>query len=95
MPGDVLLLGCTGYTGFLIARYLSLHPQRPFFRLGLAARSQDKLDAIQRLEPSLLNATTHIIDVYNLAQLSEVIPQYKVVINAVSKYNVCGTAVVR
>ena len=43
---DLAVFGATGFTGRQAARYLAAHPERESYRFALAARSQEKLEAL-------------------------------------------------
>jgi short subunit dehydrogenase-like uncharacterized protein len=94
----------TGFTGKLITRYLSTHPQRTSFTFSLAARSRSKLDDLLT-ELSLTSsgsaapdsATVGVlqVDVTNFDQLEAAVRTARVVINTVGPYWRWGTPVVR
>ncbi|KAH7883385.1 Saccharopine dehydrogenase-domain-containing protein [Phlebopus sp. FC_14] len=93
---DILLLGATGYTGRLIARYLASHPQRSAFTFGLAARSESKLRTlVHEYSPSFTDVPIFVVDVENSTEIDQVVQQARVVINAVGPYSRWGTPVVR
>ena len=95
---DILILGATGFTGKLIARYLVNHPQRPSsqFTLSLGGRSREKLNEVAISLGSTANSDS--IVVVNLSDYSSVesaVVGAKVVINAVGPYWKFGDNVVR
>ncbi|KIJ66143.1 hypothetical protein HYDPIDRAFT_110317 [Hydnomerulius pinastri MD-312] len=93
---DVLLLGATGYTGRLIARYLATHPQRTSFTFGLAARSDSKLKALVHENSDLLiDVPLFVVDVTNSDDIDKAVQQTRVVINTVGPYWRWGTPVVQ
>jgi len=92
---DILLLGATGYTGRLIARYLATHPQRTAFSFGLAARSDSKLKALLHEYGDLAQVPTFVVDVANANDVDGLVQRARVIINAVGPYWRWGTPVVR
>ncbi|KAG8220493.1 Saccharopine dehydrogenase-domain-containing protein [Butyriboletus roseoflavus] len=92
---DILLLGATGYTGRLIARYLATHPQQTAFSFGLAARSDSKLKALIHEYEGLADVPTFVVDVTNASDVDGVVQRARVIINAVGTYWRWGTPVVR
>ncbi|CCM04780.1 uncharacterized protein FIBRA_06971 [Fibroporia radiculosa] len=92
---DILVLGATGYTGRLIARYLAHHPQRSTFSLALGARSEAKLEALKR-DLTLDDSVALIqVDVSNRLEVEQAIRNAKVVVSAVGPYWTWGVNVVR
>ena len=91
---DILLLGATGFTGTLITRYLSTHPQRHLFTFAIGARSRSKLDAlVQKLDvPSSVQLVQ--VDVTDKHQVEEAVKSTRVIINTVGPYWKWGTPVV-
>jgi len=93
---DLLILGATGYTGRLITRYLSEHPQRSGFTFAVGARSRAKLTSLLE-NLGLLNDDTiglvHV-DVTRPAEVEEAVKSTRVVINTVGPYWYWGTPVV-
>ncbi|KAF9234190.1 Saccharopine dehydrogenase-domain-containing protein [Melanogaster broomeanus] len=93
---DILLLGATGYTGRLIARYLATHPQRHAFTFALAARSDSKLKAlVHEYQEYLADVPTFVVDITENEDLDRVVERARVVINTVGPYWCWGTPVVR
>ncbi|KAH0828998.1 Saccharopine dehydrogenase-domain-containing protein [Lanmaoa asiatica] len=91
---DVLLLGATGYTGRLIARYLATHPQRAAFSFGLAARSDSKLKALVYEYGDLVDVPTFVVDATNVHDVDRVIQRARIIINTIGPYWRWGTPVV-
>lgn len=92
---DILVLGATGYTGGLVTRYLSTHPQHSQFTLALGARSPQKLKKlVQQLS---LPASVKVVqvDVTKEDEIETAVKQTRVVINTVGPYWLWGTPVVR
>lgn len=93
---DILVLGATGFTGNLITRYLSVHPQRSQFSLALAARSPKKVKAlVEKLNLSESSVKLVQVDVTNEADVERAVRSTRVVINTVGPYWLWGTPVVR
>ena len=93
---DILVLGATGFTGKLITRYLSAHPQRPQFSLALGARSPKKLKTLVN-DLNLLESSVKLVqvDVNNEGDVERAVRSTRVVINTVGPYWFWGTPVVR
>ncbi|KAL6305121.1 Saccharopine dehydrogenase-domain-containing protein [Sparassis latifolia] len=92
---DILLLGATGYTGRLIARYLCNHPQRATFTLAVAGRSKVRLESLKTSVALDDRVELLQIDVAKPEELDAAVEGVKVVINAVGPYWRWGTEVVR
>ncbi|KAF8888266.1 Saccharopine dehydrogenase-domain-containing protein [Infundibulicybe gibba] len=90
---DILILGATGFTGKLITRYLTSHPERRQYSFSIAARDPSKLASLAS-EARLPSDAIHIIDTTNVEQLTNLIARFKVVINAIGHYYASGTAIV-
>lgn len=88
---DILVLGATGYSGRLTARYLSQHPQRSSFTLAVAGRSRSKLDALE-LDAGV---QVFVVDVTDETAVEELVKQFKVIANTVGPYWRWGTPVVK
>jgi short subunit dehydrogenase-like uncharacterized protein len=95
---DILILGATGFTGKLIARYLANHPQRASkpFTLTLGGRSRDKLNEVV----GEIGLVTHsysvaVVDLSDYSAVESAVTRAKVVINAVGPYWKFGEHVVR
>lgn len=93
---DVLVLGATGFTGRLITRYLSVHPQRNAFTFAVGARSPAKLQTL--LEDLNLHKDSRIstvqVDVTSQPDVERAVKTTRVVINTVGPYWRWGTPVV-
>ncbi|KAF5363351.1 hypothetical protein D9756_000263 [Leucocoprinus leucothites] len=93
---DLLVLGATGFTGRLITRYLSVHPQRSGFTFAVGARSSPKLKAL--LEDLNLQNDDTIglvqVDVTKPVEIEKAVKSTRVVINTVGPYWRWGTPVV-
>lgn len=92
---DILLLGATGYTGALITRYLSAHPQRSQFTLALGARSPQKLNKLIEDLDLPKSVKTVQVDVTKPDEVEAAVKGARVVINTVGPYWLWGTPVVR
>lgn len=93
---DILLLGATGFTGGLIARYLSFHSQRTQFTLAFGGRSERKLAQVVK-SLGLTNNDVGLVqvDVSNENDVEQVVKSARVVINAIGPYWSYGTPTVR
>ncbi|KAF9562971.1 hypothetical protein CPC08DRAFT_662407 [Agrocybe pediades] len=92
---DILVLGATGFTGGLITRYLSSHPQREHFTLAVGARSPQKLQKLIQ-EHSLPSSVKIVkVDVTKDDEIEAAVRGTRVVINTVGPYWTWGTPVVR
>ncbi|KDR76288.1 hypothetical protein GALMADRAFT_473621 [Galerina marginata CBS 339.88] len=92
---DILVLGATGFTGRLITRYLSAHPQRPKFTLAIGARSPSKLQKLVQ-DLSLPSSVKLVqVDVTREEEVEVAVRGARVVINTVGPYWLWGTPVVR
>ena len=93
---DIFVLGATGFTGNLITRYLSAHPQRSQFSLALGARSPKKLKAlVNKLNLSESSVKLVQVDVTDEGDVERAVRSTRVVINTVGPYWLWGTPVVR
>ena len=93
---DILVLGATGFTGNLITRYLSAHPQRSQFSLALGARSPNKLKSlVEKLNLSESSVKLVKVDVTDEGDVERAVRSTRVVINTVGPYWLWGTPVVR
>ncbi|KAJ7750095.1 Saccharopine dehydrogenase-domain-containing protein [Mycena maculata] len=92
---DVLLLGATGFTGRLVAKYLSTHRDGSSFNLTLAARSKSRLDTLAS-ELGLDSAVRlQVVDVTHPEQVDAVVAGATVVISTVGPFWTWGTPVVQ
>lgn len=97
---DILILGATGFTGKLIARYLANHPQRTSspapFTLALGGRSREKLNKVATsLGLSTNSDSIVVVDLSAYASVESAVVRAKVVINAIGPYWKFGDYVVR
>lgn len=94
---DVVLYGATGYTGGLVAEYLTQVAMRENLRWALAGRCMDKLEHVRQnlpfkeaqAIPDLLLADSH--DAASMVHLAR---QTQVVISTVGPYKLLGEALV-
>ncbi|KZT05450.1 NAD(P)-binding protein [Laetiporus sulphureus 93-53] len=92
---DILVLGATGFTGRLITRHLVNHPERTSFTLGLAGRSESKLEELKRSLGLDQSVKLYQIDVTERNQIEDAVKSAKVIISAVGPYWRLGAEVVR
>lgn len=95
---DVLVLGATGFTGRLTARYLSTHPDflDRKFTFALGGRSPQKLAKVAAELGVDETAVPHVhVDVLDSAQVTQAVQGARVVINAVGPYWRWGKLVVK
>ncbi|MEX2193980.1 MAG: saccharopine dehydrogenase NADP-binding domain-containing protein [Thermoleophilaceae bacterium] len=88
-PHDIVLFGCTGFTGELAAEYLARHAP-PDTRWALAGRNQAKLEALRerlaQTTPACGELTLLQADAGDPASLREVAESTRVVITTVGPY---------
>ncbi len=88
---DLILLGATGFTGGLVAKYLATNAPSDA-RIALAGRSQEKLDRVaETLDRSV---ETMVVDVTNPQSVRTMAEATKVVITTVGPYIFYGEPVV-
>lgn len=95
---DILILGATGFTGQLIARYLVNHPQRASspFTIALGGRSRDKLNKVATsLGLSTDAGSIVVVDLSDYSTVERAVVRARVVINAIGPYWKFGDYVVR
>jgi short subunit dehydrogenase-like uncharacterized protein len=88
---DILVLGATGFTGKLVVRYLSTHPDYtstpPKFSFGLAGRSLSKLSKLaDELSLPEHSVPRVVVDTASPAQIDAAILSTRVVINVVGPF---------
>lgn len=90
---DIILFGATGFTGQLIAQYLSLHANAENIRWAVAGRNHEKL---KQLELPKGGSTPGMIiaDVEDLESLRKMATQTAVLMNAAGPFNWYGRQVV-
>ena len=95
---DILILGATGFTGGLIARYLVNHPQLTSspFTLALGGRSRAKLNKVAiSLGLSTKSDSIMVVNLSDYPSVESAVVRAKVVINAIGPYWKFGDYVVR
>jgi saccharopine dehydrogenase (NAD+, L-glutamate forming) len=88
---DIVLLGATGFTGALIARYLATHAP-PTVRIGLAGRNRAKLEAVRDGTGSAHDLVT--VDATDATALRDLTARCRVLVTTVGPYIVHGDPVV-
>ena len=90
---DIILFGATGFTGQLIARYLSEHAGDEQVRWAIAGRDKEKLlmvrDSLKGVLPEII-----VADIKDNSSLIGMTSQTKIVMNAVGPFNWYGRNVV-
>ncbi|MGX6447279.1 saccharopine dehydrogenase family protein [Patulibacter sp. S7RM1-6] len=96
-PYDLVLLGCTGFTGGLTAEYLAQHAPADL-RWALAGRSRPKLEALRDRLRDLADRPGEIdlleADLTDRSSLDRVAGQAKVLVTTVGPYALHGEPVV-
>ena len=92
-PFDVVLWGCTGFTGQLVARYFANRVAKrvPSLKWALAGRSLDKL---QNLADSLGGVDVLVADVQAQADVDKVAASTRVVLSTAGPFALYGTPLV-
>ena len=92
----ILVLGATGFTGRLIVRYLSSHPQYAEARISLALGGRDltKLEQVARTLELQDNVELVKVDLTVKDEVEEAVTKAKVIINAVGPYWLYGMHIV-
>lgn len=88
---DLVLFGATGFTGKLVAEYLSSHAQG--VKWAIAGRNREKLEAVKR-ELGLGEVPILIGDSSDASSLKEIVRQTRVVCTTVGPYSLYGTPLV-
>lgn len=92
-PFDLILFGATGFTGHLIARYLSEHADTEQITWAIAGRNADKLQAVRADMPGSKPEVV-VADVNDPHSLRRMAGQTRVLMNAVGPFNRYGRGVV-
>ncbi|KZV89417.1 hypothetical protein EXIGLDRAFT_771765 [Exidia glandulosa HHB12029] len=93
---DILVLGATGFTGKLIVKYLSSHPEKSTFRLGVTVRSKIKGDALlAQLGLAEDSVTVRELDVADSTVVEAAVARTKVIINTVGPFWKHSTPVIK
>ena len=90
---DLVLFGATGFTGKLVAEYLSTHPEATKLHWAIAGRNEAKLEAVRA---SLGGAAPSIIvaDTGDPASITAMVESARVVISSAGPYSKLGGDVV-
>ena len=100
---DIVVLGATGFTGYLAARHLALTygaPSRTSVQWAIAGRSKDKLELVrQRLANELGNDELLKVDIIECdtsvpSTLPKLVQQTRVVATTAGPYTLYGSSVV-
>jgi len=95
---DVVLLGPTGFTGVLTARYMAKNCAG--LKWAIAGRSQKKLDALKKDlakllgDEKLLKLETIVVDLSDVSTLPTLVKDTRVLMTAVGPFNETGSPVV-
>jgi len=91
---DIILFGATGFTGKLVAKYLSSHANTENITWAIAGRDEEKLIAVSNTlsanKPSIITA-----DINDGLSLRTMVSQTKILMNTVGPFNVYGKDVVK
>lgn len=91
---DIILFGATGFTGQLVAKYLSEHAGKEQIKWAIAGRDQEKLlkvlESLEGNRPEVITA-----DIQDGLSLREMTAQTAVLMNAVGPFNWYGRNVVK
>lgn len=91
---DIVLFGASGFTGSLIALYLSKHAQKEHISWAIAGRNKDALmslvDKISDIKPEII-----LSDIHDESSLRRMTAQTKILINTVGPFNSYGKNVVK
>jgi short subunit dehydrogenase-like uncharacterized protein len=94
-PFDIVVFGASGYTGRLVAEYLTTEYGGTDLTWAMAGRSLDKLASI-RTEMGISDAVALLeVDVDNPASVSEMVDACRVVITTVGPYQLYGDELVK
>lgn len=91
---DVIVFGATGFTGRLVAEYLSSQYEGGSVKWAMAGRSQDKLESVRDLIGAPKDIPLITADSDNGASLDALAKRAKVVITTVGPYQLYGTELV-
>ena len=93
-PFDIILFGATGFTGSIIAQYLSNHAGTEKVTWAIAGRDAEKLNKVKQslngVQPEIITA-----DIKDKEALQNMTKQCKVLMNAVGPFNWYGRDVVQ
>jgi len=90
---DIILFGATGFTGKLVAEYLSKHANTENISWAIAGRDTEKLIAVSNTlsenKPAIITA-----DINDVISLRNMVSQTKILMNTVGPFNIYGKDVV-
>ncbi|MGV3511063.1 MAG: saccharopine dehydrogenase family protein [Novosphingobium sp.] len=89
-PYDIVVYGATGFTGRLVAEYLSRHYGQEGPRWAMAGRSAEKLAEIREVVDAPKNTPLIVADAADPASLKAMVEQARVVITTVGPYQLYG-----
>ncbi|MFZ1749467.1 MAG: saccharopine dehydrogenase NADP-binding domain-containing protein [Saprospiraceae bacterium] len=90
---DIILYGATGFTGKLVAEYLSNHAQNEGVIWAIAGRDVEKLNGLrQQLNAALPDVI--VADIHDMDAIKSMTTQCKVLMNTVGPFNWYGRNVV-
>lgn len=92
---DVVVFGATGFTGGLVAEYLSTVSSRESFRWALAGRNRDKLEQVRSRLGGAVAPELLLADVADEASLASLAAATTTVITTVGPYALHGEPLVR
>ena len=88
---DVILFGASGFTGRLVAEYLSTHyGVGGALRWAMAGRSRHKLEQVRELIGAPDELPLRVVEATDSAALSALVSQAKVVISTIGPYQLHG-----
>ncbi|GAA5832119.1 hypothetical protein JCM11251_004246 [Rhodosporidiobolus azoricus] len=91
---DIIIFGATGFTGQLVARYLSREAPKQGFSFAVAGRNKEKV--LKRMkEVDVEPAEVFVADAQDEGKLREVVKKCKVVISLVGPYLAHGDPLVK
>jgi len=91
---DIVLLGATGFTGQIIAKYLDEKAISEGIKWAIAGRDEAKL-AVLKANLTISNPDILVFDIKNSSSIENVITQSVVVMNTVGPFNWYGRDVVK
>ncbi len=91
---DIVLFGATGFTGALVAEYLSIHATKEQIDWAIAGRDKEKLVQLSK-KVSSKNPQIIVADVKDFDSLIAMTSQTKILMNTVGPFNWFGKDVVK
>eukprot|EP01061_Rhynchopus_euleeides_P000379 TRINITY_DN1024_c0_g1_i2.p1 TRINITY_DN1024_c0_g1~~TRINITY_DN1024_c0_g1_i2.p1 ORF type:complete len:506 (+),score=167.27 TRINITY_DN1024_c0_g1_i2:36-1520(+) len=92
---DVVLLGATGFTGGLAAKYLGKQYQGGKVKWAIAGRRRDALEKVKAALPNPADADIIIVDTSKEETLHDLVYNTRVVITTAGPFSLYGAPVVR